>query len=347
VVGNERDTTRRVRFRGIRHYEGLFDQSLDFDRAVSRYLRAKGWQVQCLSILRPLGELAIEKLLAERYPRLLAWQVSCHAARLAGGRALPCGACEMPPRWPCQRRGTAGAFANTGATARLLRQLAEKASRPGWSRMTRSCSRCWGRGLLETKGRARSGRAATAAGASSAGGAERRLWPCAWTAAAGRGHPAGVRGRLLGIYRAAEEPMKRPIRPLLPILALLAASAAAVVSAGAAPDPVRRLGRSTGGAPVRASVGQATCWPGVLSSGTVAARAVLNSWRARTANTRTTTGHGDRGCRGRYRFTSHPRINMPAGPASTARERWGTLVTQHYPKAGRREAFFDLVLRPR
>ena len=40
-----------------------------------------------------LGELAIEKLLAARYPRLLAWQVSCHAARLEGGQALPCGAC--------------------------------------------------------------------------------------------------------------------------------------------------------------------------------------------------------------------------------------------------------------
>jgi hypothetical protein len=94
AVGNEHDTTRRVSFRGIRHYDGLFDQSLDFDRTVSRYLRAKGWGVQCLSLLRPLSELGIQKLLAERYPRLLRWQVSCHAARLAGGRALPCGACE-------------------------------------------------------------------------------------------------------------------------------------------------------------------------------------------------------------------------------------------------------------
>jgi hypothetical protein len=94
AVGNEHDTTRRARLHGIRHYDGLFDQSLDFDRTVSRYLREKGWGVQCLSLLRPLGELGIEKLLVERYPRLLGWQVSCHAARLEGGRALPCGACE-------------------------------------------------------------------------------------------------------------------------------------------------------------------------------------------------------------------------------------------------------------
>jgi hypothetical protein len=94
VVGNERDTTRRARFHGIRHYDGLFDQSLLFDRAVSRYFRAKGWGVRCLSLLRPLSDLGIERLLAERYPLLLAWQVSCHAARLSGGWALPCGACE-------------------------------------------------------------------------------------------------------------------------------------------------------------------------------------------------------------------------------------------------------------
>ncbi len=94
VVGNEQDTTRRARFRGIRHYDGLFDQSLDFDRAVSAYFRAKGWQIRCLSLLRPLSELGIEKLLAERYPQLLRWQVSCHAASLARGKAVPCGACE-------------------------------------------------------------------------------------------------------------------------------------------------------------------------------------------------------------------------------------------------------------
>ena len=211
VVGNERDTTRRVRFRGIRHYEGLFDQSLDFDRAVSRYLRAKGWQVQCLSILRPLGELAIEKLLAERYPRLLDWQVSCHAARLEGGRALPCGACEK-----CRRivallaaAGTAPSRCGYGreqvrACLRLLTEEGEQALalEPDDARSLLALLEA--RGLLAPAGRnGARGAANTRNGSANAAGRKLlavRLDP--------RRSPAGdippeIRGRLLGIYRSA------------------------------------------------------------------------------------------------------------------------------------------------
>jgi creatinine amidohydrolase/Fe(II)-dependent formamide hydrolase-like protein/7-cyano-7-deazaguanine synthase in queuosine biosynthesis len=94
LVGDEHDTTRRSSFRGISHYDGLYDQSRFFDEAVSRYFRRKGWNVAQFSVLRPLSELLIQKILAERYPDLLRLQVSCHAAHRGDDAVRPCGRCE-------------------------------------------------------------------------------------------------------------------------------------------------------------------------------------------------------------------------------------------------------------
>lgn len=94
LVGDEFDTTVRVKHEGITHYDGLYDQSRFFDTAMTRYFMGKGWQVGQTSILRPLSELLIQKTLAERYPDLLHHQVSCHAAHIDGERVLPCGKCE-------------------------------------------------------------------------------------------------------------------------------------------------------------------------------------------------------------------------------------------------------------
>jgi len=94
LIGDEFDTTRRLIYRGISHYDGLYDQSRFFDNAMSRYYLRKGWAVSQFSVLRPLSELLIEKILAERYPRLQQQQISCHAAHQQGGRIHPCGRCE-------------------------------------------------------------------------------------------------------------------------------------------------------------------------------------------------------------------------------------------------------------
>jgi mycofactocin system creatininase family protein len=94
VIGDEHDTTRTVRFRGIPHYDGLYDQSRHFDNALSLYYRRKGWDVSQFSLLRPASELLVEKVLVERYPELQAHQVSCHAASVVDERARPCGRCE-------------------------------------------------------------------------------------------------------------------------------------------------------------------------------------------------------------------------------------------------------------
>jgi creatinine amidohydrolase/Fe(II)-dependent formamide hydrolase-like protein len=130
VIGDEHDTTVRATHQGIPHYDGLFDQSRFFDHALSRYFRRKGWGVTQGSLLRPLSELLIEKVLAERYPELLALQVSCHAAHTEGERVRPCGRCEK-----CRR--VAGMLMALGqdpavlgyppeAVPGMLRNLAEK-----------------------------------------------------------------------------------------------------------------------------------------------------------------------------------------------------------------------------
>ena len=94
VIGNEHDTTVRALRQGIPHHDGLYDQSRSFDDALTRYFGKKGWGIHQFSILRPLSELLILRILTRRYPDLQRHQVSCHATHLEGERALPCGKCE-------------------------------------------------------------------------------------------------------------------------------------------------------------------------------------------------------------------------------------------------------------
>ncbi len=93
-IGDEYDTSRRVEHEGIPHYDGLYDQSRYFDRALTEYFAAKGWGVEQFSLLRPLSELLVQGILAARYPDLWRHQTSCHAAHVAEGRVHPCGRCE-------------------------------------------------------------------------------------------------------------------------------------------------------------------------------------------------------------------------------------------------------------
>jgi creatinine amidohydrolase/Fe(II)-dependent formamide hydrolase-like protein len=94
VIGDEYDTSVRSTTHGITHYDGLYDQSRWFDNALTRYFGRKRWGVSQFSILRPLSEFLIEKILAERYPEVLRLQMSCHMTHVDGDRVRPCGACE-------------------------------------------------------------------------------------------------------------------------------------------------------------------------------------------------------------------------------------------------------------
>ena len=95
LIGDEFDTSIRASHAGIHHYDGLFDQSIYFDQALSSYFLQKGWAISQFSILRPLSELLIETILAQRYPHLQTLQMSCHATyKSKTGQVLPCGRCE-------------------------------------------------------------------------------------------------------------------------------------------------------------------------------------------------------------------------------------------------------------
>jgi creatinine amidohydrolase/Fe(II)-dependent formamide hydrolase-like protein/7-cyano-7-deazaguanine synthase in queuosine biosynthesis len=94
IIGDEFDTTHRLSYKGIAHYDGLYDQSRYFDNTLTRYFQRKGWKVSQFSVLRPLSELLIEKILTERYPNLQTLQVSCHATHKEEDRVHPCGRCE-------------------------------------------------------------------------------------------------------------------------------------------------------------------------------------------------------------------------------------------------------------
>ena len=94
VIGDEIDTTRRLKYKGITHYDGLYDQSRYFDESLTRFFYRKGWGISQFSILRPLSEVLIEKTLVMRYPELQKQQVSCHASHINEDRILPCGQCE-------------------------------------------------------------------------------------------------------------------------------------------------------------------------------------------------------------------------------------------------------------
>jgi creatinine amidohydrolase/Fe(II)-dependent formamide hydrolase-like protein len=94
VIGDEFDTTLKKSFNGISHFNGLYDQSRYFDNAMTRYFMRKNWQISQFSILRPLSELLIQKILVERFPDLQKHQVSCHATHIKDNRVYPCGTCE-------------------------------------------------------------------------------------------------------------------------------------------------------------------------------------------------------------------------------------------------------------
>ncbi|MFC2117141.1 hypothetical protein ACFLTI_09770 [Bacteroidota bacterium] len=94
LIGDEYDTTLRGNYKGISHYNALYDQSKYFDNAMTRYYHRKGWKIYQFSLLRSMSELLIMKVLMKRYPELQKQQVSCHAAHEVNGRMYPCGNCE-------------------------------------------------------------------------------------------------------------------------------------------------------------------------------------------------------------------------------------------------------------
>jgi len=130
IIGDEYDTTNRTTTEGIVHYNGYYDQSRYFDNVLTRYFFRKAWTVSQFSLLRPLSELLIEKILYERYPFLQRNQVSCHATHIKDNRVFPCGKCEKCRRIVGILKAIGGDPTNCGYTPEqitaCLRALPEK-----------------------------------------------------------------------------------------------------------------------------------------------------------------------------------------------------------------------------
>lgn len=130
VIGDEFDTTDRQTFEGIPHYNGLFDQSRYFDQALTRYFQRKRWEVRQFSLLRPMSELLIEKVLLERYPEIQRLQTSCHAAHTQNDRVHPCGRCEKCTRVVAMLTALGGDPTNCGYSPeqieRCLKNLTQR-----------------------------------------------------------------------------------------------------------------------------------------------------------------------------------------------------------------------------
>ncbi len=131
VIGDEFDTTTRMSFKGITHYNGLYDQSRYFDNVLTRYYQKKGWNIHQFSLLRPLSELLIEKTLYERYPHLQTQQMSCHAAHIEGDRVRPCGKCEKCRRIVGMLLAFDGNPENCGYTRGQVQQCLKAISEKG------------------------------------------------------------------------------------------------------------------------------------------------------------------------------------------------------------------------
>jgi creatinine amidohydrolase/Fe(II)-dependent formamide hydrolase-like protein len=131
IIGDEFDTTSRQIYKGITHYNGLYDQSRYFDNALTRYYIRKGWNISQFSIIRQLSELLIEKILYERYPGLQAFQMSCHATHMDGERVRPCGRCEKCRRIVSMLVALGGNPSACGYTQAQIDQCLENVAKKG------------------------------------------------------------------------------------------------------------------------------------------------------------------------------------------------------------------------
>jgi hypothetical protein len=95
LLGDEFDDPRDMPdFHGMKHYFGVFDQSLDFNRIMSNYFRKTGINTVLTSVVYPVFGNVVENILVNRYPELFSLQRSCHSCHYESGRIVPCGKCS-------------------------------------------------------------------------------------------------------------------------------------------------------------------------------------------------------------------------------------------------------------
>lgn len=95
LLGSEFDDLRyEIRYKGIPHYFGVYDQHQDYDVRMNTWYEKRIPGLYQWSALRNISGLVDQNILVRRYPALARLQRSCHSCHIKNGMAYPCGTCS-------------------------------------------------------------------------------------------------------------------------------------------------------------------------------------------------------------------------------------------------------------
>lgn len=98
-VGNEYIEPTRIldgrnRINDVDFFPGIYDQSQEYDRYMTRWFDEAGYGIRQWAPIRSITGYQVQKTLAKNYPALFDLQVSCHHAHKGSDRIMPCGTCQ-------------------------------------------------------------------------------------------------------------------------------------------------------------------------------------------------------------------------------------------------------------
>ena len=95
LLGSEFDDLRyEIRYKGIQHYFGIYDQHQDYDIRMNQWYERRIPGLYQWSALRNISGLVDQNILVRRYPALAKLQRSCHSCHIKNGVVYPCGTCS-------------------------------------------------------------------------------------------------------------------------------------------------------------------------------------------------------------------------------------------------------------
>jgi len=95
LLGSEFDDLRyEIRYKGIQHYFGVYDQHQDYDVRMNEWYAKRIPGLYQWSALRNISGLVDQRILVSRYPHLAKHQRSCHSCHIEKGEIYPCGICS-------------------------------------------------------------------------------------------------------------------------------------------------------------------------------------------------------------------------------------------------------------
>ncbi len=95
LLGSEFDDLRyEIRYKGIQHYFGVYDQHQDYDIRMNQWYERRIPGLSQWSALRNISGLVDQNILVRRYPTLAKLQRSCHSCHIKDGMIYQCGICS-------------------------------------------------------------------------------------------------------------------------------------------------------------------------------------------------------------------------------------------------------------